>query len=144
MILIYQMLKVASRSWLEAARPAAALEGSEPLHVRFVNPRTLAMLEGLEKAPPGQQTIANLIMLRDTLRKGVEARAAIDGALARGETIRVISGMRDPVARSLSLVHFYADFYGDTSRKLNRATGGQRRGYGGGGDRILAGGAGGR
>ena len=119
------MLKVASRSWLEAVRPAAAQEGAAPVHVHFMNDRTLDMLSGLRHVPDKHQTIANQFMLRDLLRKGAATRVAIDQAIARGETIRVVSGMRDPVARSLSLVHFFADFYGDTSRKLTQEQGGE-------------------
>jgi hypothetical protein len=124
MILVYQMSKVASRSWLEAARAAAARDGGEPVHVHFVAQPNIAKVTEIAAMPPQTQTIANQFLLRDMLRKGAVARTAIDRARQAGETIRVVAGMRDPVARSLSLVHFFADFYGDVSRPLDRARGG--------------------
>jgi hypothetical protein len=124
MILVYQMSKVASRSWLEAVRTAAARDGAEPVHVHFVAEPNIAKVAAIAAMPPQSQTIANQFLLRDMLRKGAVARTAIDRARQAGETIRVITGMRDPVARSLSLVHFFADFYGDVSRPLDRIRGG--------------------
>jgi hypothetical protein len=119
MILIYQMTKVASRTWLEVARSAAGLEAAEPIHVHFIARQNLEVVGNIGAMISPFQTIANRILLREMLRKGPAAQAAIDEARRVGRTIKVITGMRDPVARSLSIVHFFGDFYGDTSRPLD-------------------------
>lgn len=119
MIFVYQMAKVASMSWDEAARPAAAREGGTPLHVHFMREDNLSRLMSVLDPAMKQQTIANLLLPRNALRSGNKAREQLEAALARGEETRVISGMRDPVARSVSLLTFMADFYGHVSEPLN-------------------------
>jgi hypothetical protein len=53
-----------------------------------------------------------------TLALGRLCLGKIEAARQRQEKIRVITGIRDPVARSISLIMFLADFYGHTSRPL--------------------------
>ena len=122
--MVYQMAKVASRAWIEAVRPIAARDGGQPLHLHFLNRSTLAGIAGVAAMTGPSQTIANRFLLREMLRKGETGSAAITRARRDGQTIRVVTGMRDPVSRSLSMLHFAADFYGDTSRPLDRFRGG--------------------
>ncbi len=113
------MAKVASRSWIEAARPFAARWGSVPLHCHFVLPGNRERIDAVYRDPANEQTIANMLLPRNLLRSGAAAWTEIEGARARGEVIRVITGMRDPVARSISFLVFMADFYGHTLLPLS-------------------------
>lgn len=119
MILLYQMAKVASQSWVAAAKPALAAEESGPIHCHFVFPRNRERIAAVFRWPEPQQTIANMLLPRDILRSGASAWTQIESARQRQEKVRVVSGMRDPVARSISLILFMADFYGHTSCPLN-------------------------
>jgi hypothetical protein len=112
------MAKVASRSWIEAAKPCAALTGGTPLHCHFVMPLNREMIAAVYRDPARRQTIANMLLPRNMLRTGAAAWTEIENARARGNVIRVITGMRDPVARSISFVVFMADFYGHTALPL--------------------------
>jgi len=118
-ILLYQMPKVASRSWIEAARPALVGEDSVPVHCHFALPRNRERIEAVHGLPSAQQTIANMLMARQMLRAGASGWAQIQSALQRQEKIRIVSGMRDPIARSISLIVFMADFYGHVSCPLS-------------------------
>jgi hypothetical protein len=118
-ILLYQMAKVASRSWVEAAKPAPAADNSVPIHCHFVLPCNRERIAAAYGLPAAQQTIANMLLPRQLLRSGASAWAQIESALQRKEKIRVISGMRDPIARSISLIVFMADFYGHVSCPLS-------------------------
>jgi hypothetical protein len=120
MILVYQMAKVASMSWQEAVKPALATEGSLPIHCHYVAPRNRERIKAIFDWPAAQQTIADMCLTRMLLRRGASAWEQIESARRRQENIRVVAGMRDPVARSISLVVFMCDFYGHVSRSLSR------------------------
>ena len=119
MILLYQMPKVASRSWIEAAKPALAAENSIPIHCHFALPSNRERIQAAYGLPAAQQTIANMLMAKQLLRAGASGWAQIQSARQRQERIRIISGMRDPIARSISLIVFMADFYGHVSCPLS-------------------------
>lgn len=118
MILVHQMAKVGSRSWVEAI---TSLLGTPPAHCHYITPAcreeiTAAVLQAR------RPRIANLLMPRNMLRAGAAAWAGLETARANGETVRAVCGMREPVARSISLIMFMADFYGDTESSLNPRT----------------------
>ncbi len=119
MILVYQMAKVASRSWVTAAKFAPDAEGSLPIHCHYVVPRNRERMQALLGLPPAQQTIANMLFPRALLREGASVWGQIESARQKQEKIKVVSGMRDPVARSISLIVFLSDFYGHVSRPLS-------------------------
>lgn len=106
-------------SWTEAARPCAAREGAAPYHVHFIQKDNLGRIASAFDRDVKRQTIANMLLPRNMLRSGNRAREQLSAALVTGEEIRVISGMRDPVARSVSWLTFMADFYGHVSEPLN-------------------------
>ncbi len=122
MILIHQMAKVASQSWVEAAKLAAATESSLPIHCHYVVPCNRERMKAVFSLPAPQQTIANMLIPRDLLRVGASVWGQIESARQRQEKIRVVSGMRDPVARSISLIVYLCDFYGHVSRPLSPRT----------------------
>jgi hypothetical protein len=117
-ILIYQMAKVASRSWVEAAKPAAAAEGSLPIHCHHVIPSNRERMEAMYCLPAPRQTIANMYFPRYLQRVGALAWREMELARHRKEQIRVVAGMRDPVARSISFMVYMCDFFGHTSKPL--------------------------
>lgn len=119
MILVYQMAKVASIAWVEGARN----RGLAPVHMHYLTDRSLSWLEELLLPHTPDDTIVNPLMLRHVVRSGRTAAAEVAAARARGERIQVITGMRDPVARSLSLLFFFADFCGHRNRRLNARSG---------------------
>jgi hypothetical protein len=118
-ILVYQMAKVASRSWVEAVKPTAAQNSETTHHVHFAMPHNRERMRAALAAPGGRQTIANTLMPKSMQRKSLEVSEDIEIARRDGKTIRVVTGMRDPVARSISWLFFMADFYGHVSRPLN-------------------------
>jgi hypothetical protein len=118
-IVVHQMAKVGSRSWVEAAKPPAGRMEAMPLHCHFVMPHNRETIAAAYRDPAKQQTIANMLLPRNMLRSGAAAWAEIEGARARGEVIRVITGIRDPIARSISFAVFMADFYGHTTLPLS-------------------------
>jgi hypothetical protein len=115
MILVHQMMKVASLSWHAAARPAADRTGSQLIHVHFLAPRNLARIAENLNETGELQTIANPFLLRQQARKGEAVRALLRDARGRGEVVRVIAGIRDPIARSLSAAQFVAEFFGNSA-----------------------------
>jgi hypothetical protein len=123
MILVYQMAKVGSQSWVEAAKPAPAARDSAPLHCHFVMPTNRERLETVFRWPAARQTVANMMFPRDLVRSGAAAWERIEAARHDRQAVRVLSGMRDPVARSVSILLFMRDFYGHVSRPLNPRVG---------------------
>lgn len=112
------MAKVASRSWVEAAKAAPAQPGALPIHCHFVIPANRSRIEAVYGWPAAQQTIANMLLPKNLLRSGAYAWEQIESARNSRQKIRVVSGMRDPVARSISFIVFMADFYGHVSGPL--------------------------
>jgi hypothetical protein len=113
------MPKTASRSWIEAAKTALAQENAVPIHCHYVLPSNRDRIAAVFSLPPAQQTIANMLMPRALLRTGASAWAQIESARQGRENIRVVSGTRDPVARSISLTVYMADFFGHVSCPLS-------------------------
>ncbi len=118
MIVIHQMAKVASQSWVQAARMSATFEGTAPVHCHFIVPANRQRIAAAYDVAESQQTIANMLLPRNMLRAGASAWSRIGAAQQAGRAIHVIAGTRDPVARSISLIVFMADFYGHVSRPL--------------------------
>jgi len=123
LIVVHQMAKVGSMAWVEAARPAGRKAGAEPLHVHYLTRPNLRAIAAILAVSGEENTIVNGLIGRTIVRKGERAIVAIEAARRRGETIRVITGMRDPIARSISLVSFLADFCGHAGGALSARDG---------------------
>ncbi|MGP0070943.1 MAG: putative capsular polysaccharide synthesis family protein [Bryobacteraceae bacterium] len=119
MILIYQMAKVASRSWEVAAKSPLATENEPPVHCHYVVPRNRERIQAILDLPADRQTIYNMLLPRNILRAGASGWKQIDSARRRQQNTKIVSGMRDPVARSISIITFMADFFGHVSRPLS-------------------------
>jgi hypothetical protein len=119
MIIVHQMAKVASLSWLEAARATEVSMQLAPMHSHFIVEKNLDQLARVLAVPGERQTMSNLLIPRVIVRRGRAAAAAIATAIADGRQIRLICGMRDPVARSLSVFSYFADICGHKQRVLS-------------------------
>jgi hypothetical protein len=119
MVIVHQMGKVASHAWCETVRDVLGSEGAQPIHCHFMMPATRDRIAAALTGSPDCQTIANMLVAKSTLRDGASAWAQVLSARQGNETIRVISGMREPVSRSISVIIFLADFYGHVDRPLN-------------------------
>jgi len=113
------MSKVASLTWVEAARPAADRLQSAPMHSHFIVARNLERLAQALTVPAERQTLSSLFIPRIILRRGRAAASAVAAATAEGRRIRLICGIRDPVARSLSAFSYFADICGHRKRTLS-------------------------
>jgi hypothetical protein len=117
MLLIYQMAKVASVSWVALGRREPG--GVEPLHVHYLAAGNLAFLRAqYEAAGPGQ-TILRRLLLRTMLRTGDRVRSLVDEGRAQRRPMLIATGMRDPLARAVSLLFFFADFAGHSRGGLS-------------------------
>jgi hypothetical protein len=123
MIVIYQMAKVASMAWTEAARNAPLGSPHEPVHIHYLTARNFRALEDILTSPRGWNGIANPLVATHILRKGKQMAPVIEAARAQGGAMRLVTGMRDPVARSLSLLAFFADFCGRAGDRLSARDG---------------------
>ncbi|MGI8840519.1 MAG: hypothetical protein ACR2F8_07050 [Caulobacteraceae bacterium] len=123
LIVVHQMAKVGSLAWVEAARSAAGRGGSEPLHAHYLTETNLAAFEAILAAKGAANTILHPLVARLIPRNGRKAAGEIAAARARGQPVKVITGMRDPVARSLSVAGFLADFCGRAGGALSARDG---------------------
>jgi len=115
-ILILQMAKVASVSWYEAIH--AALPQREVQHLHFVSLASRAFIAAICDAQPPEQTIAHRNMFRRLgLPRGDLARR-LQGDRWCGDPVRIVSGIRDPMARAVSVLQHGADFLGYTELAL--------------------------
>jgi|GEM_PF-5969006 len=119
LIVVHQMAKVGSMAWVEAAERG----GREVVHSHFLTTPNLQALAGILSAPPEENTIAHPLVIRDVLRKGPRGLAAIEAQRREGRLVQVVTGMREPIARSLSLLTFFADFCGHAGGGLSARDG---------------------
>lgn len=110
LLLVYQMGKVASRSWVALGQQYFGI--AERVHVHYMSPESLAFLRGQYEAVGSPQTMLRRMPLRILLQSGERARASVEEACARARPVLLVTGMRDPIARSVSLLFFLADFTG--------------------------------
>ena len=112
LLLVYQMQKVASMSWIAFSR--RHLVTAEPVHVHYVAEDSVAFLRAQFEAAGPEQTIRHRLLLRNLVQNGVRVQALLNTVSSRNHRMVLVTGMREPVARSISLLFFLADFYGHT------------------------------
>lgn len=110
LLLVYQMGKVASMSWMLLGRQHFGI--AEHAHVHYMAPQNLAFLRRQYEAIGPSQTLLRTMPLRNMLHSGERARALLAHAATAGRPVLLVTGMRDPIARSASLFSFIADFAG--------------------------------
>jgi hypothetical protein len=108
-ILVFQMAKVASRSWqrlLAAAMPDRRIE-----HFHSISDRSMALNDELLKVTGADQTVRYLFMYPLTgLQK--EIAAQVHHGVWTGPPSMIVTGMRDPVARAVSAIGFLTNRLG--------------------------------
>jgi Putative capsular polysaccharide synthesis protein len=119
MLFVHQMSKVASHAWLLAAKETLKTDDAQILHCHFMVPSNRERMTTAVKGPSAVPTISNMVMLNETLRRGAAAWERVLSARQTKAPVRVITGMRDPVARSISIIMYMADFLGHVNRALN-------------------------
>ncbi|GAC1305157.1 MAG: hypothetical protein NVSMB10_08790 [Steroidobacteraceae bacterium] len=119
MLIVHQMTKVASETWLRVAQQAQPGVDRKVLHCHFMEPHNRQRIETALNEASVRKTIANMLMPRATLRRGAAAWAMLTTARQNDELVRVISGIRDPVARSISATIWMADFFGHVDLPLS-------------------------
>ncbi|KAB7615948.1 hypothetical protein F9L33_04075 [Amylibacter sp. SFDW26] len=107
--LIFQMAKVASRSWYQLLShnfPDAMIS-----HFHVISTKRTTKYHELAAAKPPSQTIKHLV---DRGLSCPDARATefIEEGCWVGPPATIITGVRDPVARAISAVTFLGDRYG--------------------------------
>ena len=116
-LLVYQMAKVASLSWVALGRNELALD--DIFHIHFLSDESVAFMRELIAAPDAVQTIARRMMVRNGLRHALEGREQLPSICSGNDPWLIVTGLRDPVARSISLLFFMGDFFGCTDRPLS-------------------------
>lgn len=116
-LLVYQMAKVASMSWVALGRQHFNVD--ETIHIHHLSDESLAFLTALVDEIGPAQTIARHMIVRELRRTGTRARGLLASPDTRSQPWLVVTGVRDPVARSVSLLFYFADFIGSTARKLS-------------------------
>jgi hypothetical protein len=122
MLIVYQMSKVASQTWMQAAKDAMPGDAARVLHCHFMVPSQRERMIAALMGPGVRQNMSNMLIANDILRKGAAAWTATLAARQANDTVKIISGIRDPVARSISAIIFLADFVGHAERPLNPRT----------------------
>lgn len=116
-LLVYQMAKVASMSWVALGREH--FDRDAVFHVHHLAKANVALLAALNAERGPNQTIARRMILRRMVRSGFDLRALLDESRERTEPWLLVTGIREPVARSVSLLFYFADFFGCTTRRLS-------------------------
>ena len=116
-LLIYQMAKVASMSWVVLGREQFGVD--DAFHIHHLADESLELFRSILAESGPRQTIARMMIVRERLRSGERLRALLASSLQEGEPWLAVTGIREPVARSASLLCYFADFLGCTSRNLS-------------------------
>lgn len=116
-LLVYQMQKVASVSWMAMGRYHFA--SAEFVHVHYMATDHLKYLRAQLLVSGSSQTIQRPLLFRNLIRTGERSRTIVNEALLDGRPMIVITGMRDPVARSASLLFFFSDFYSRSEARFS-------------------------
>ena len=121
-ILVFQMAKVASVSWYDAIRTAAPQRTVQ--HFHYASPATRALVAAFRDRSGPTQTIARPSMFR--IFGGFPPELLLpllDGGRWSGGPVRLVCGIRDPVARAASILQHGADYLGHTGLALTEREG---------------------
>lgn len=118
MILVFQMAKVASRSWVKALRDQCS--DKQVFHFHSVSSKSLTLFDEIMRAKGDRQTIKYLktIPARFIGTPSGEIAPLFDCGTWRGEKTNLIAGVRDPVARAVSAVGFGTNYLGYTRQNV--------------------------
>jgi hypothetical protein len=111
--LVYQMARVGSISWFSVARELCGTDAV--LHLHYMAQPSVSFLRALLAAEGPEQTIVRRQCIRSFIALAARGLAATNTCTE----LTIITAMRDPVARALSVFFFLADFFGCSSRALS-------------------------
>jgi len=110
--LVFQMGKVASRSWLKLLQ--ATIPDSEIIHFHIISEYRAARVKRLIKMKGKSQTVKHMTKNIHFGRPPEEIQPFIVNGNWVGPKTRIIAGVRDPVARAISAVGFQCNRLGYT------------------------------
>lgn len=115
-ILVYQMAKVGSLAWWKAIK--AACPDATVHHLHFLNPTTARRVEETIRRDDESQTFVNRTVLQRGLDRDGILSLAVGGRWSGGP-VKIVTGIRDPIDRAVSLLFFFSDFYGSRNARLS-------------------------
>lgn len=110
-ILVFQMAKVASRSWLRLLQETCP--DRPPHHFHSLSDPSLALIDAAQRTTGDAQTIRHMSLPLLGRPPQTIAHLVWHGAWT-GPPVDIVAGMRDPVARAVSAVAFLANRLGYT------------------------------
>jgi hypothetical protein len=118
-IIVFQMGKVASIAWSDAIK--AALPGAETYHLHHLNPAAVEAFRSRLHRTGEAQTMQHIRALEgqvDHISAGHQAKFG-DGRWTEIGKLQIITGIREPVDRSISGLFYLADFIGHRNLALS-------------------------
>ena len=118
-ILVFQMGKVASTAWADAIK--AALPAADIAHLHHLHPLAVERLrEQATRTGPTQNISRPRLLQMGANRTPAELSSKfVDGGWIGPGPLQIVSGIRDPIDRSISVLFFAADFYGHKDSALS-------------------------
>jgi hypothetical protein len=121
-ILVLQPPKAASMAWYQALRSACPEQ--KVYHVHHINPRVVAEMRARRHVEGERQTIRNRAMIRQAAGlPDPSLEQAIAETRDRRRSVKIVSTVRDPVARAMSVLFYYGDFWGHRTLPLSHREG---------------------
>jgi len=118
-ILVLQMGKVASVAWTEGI--SAALPAADVRHIHHLHPLAVERIREQATRTGPTQNIKRVRLLQMGANQPLGELPAkfVDGRWTGSSPLQIVSGIRDPVDRSISMLFFAADFYGHKELALS-------------------------
>jgi hypothetical protein len=118
-ILVLQMGKVASVAWTEGIM--AALPAADVRHIHHLHPLAVERIREQATRTGPTQNIKRVRLLQMGANQPLGELPAkfVDGRWTGSSPLQIVSGIRDPVDRSISMLFFAADFYGHKDLALS-------------------------
>lgn len=120
-ILVFQMAKVASRSWLRLL--SQNFPDRTLAHFHALSPRSVALIGHVVAAKGPEQTIEHMSLPR-LGRPPESIERYVSNGVWIGPPTQIVAGVRDPVARAVSVVGFLTNRLGHKSRAVTVRSGG--------------------
>lgn len=106
---IFQMAKVASRSWLKLLHAARPEDTISNFHV--TSGHRIEIDDALFQKPASEQSI-KYNALPGPAAPDMSIRVQLDGQSWKGPRSKIITGVRDPLARALSVAGYFTNYLG--------------------------------
>lgn len=120
-VFVFQMAKVASRSWMRLL--AGALPDRAIVHFHTMSDQSLRRIDEILAVTGAEQTIAHMSLPR-LGRPPPEIAPMVRNGIWTGPPVTILAGVRDPVARAVSVVGFLTNRLGYTRLPVTVRDGG--------------------